>query len=108
MSNTSLRLEPPCIQPAQAQKHVPRNEALRVLDVLVQLAVIAFDATGPPTLPQEGDIYALAAGAGGNWSGHDGELAPYVDGYRQFHTPQRGWIATLAGRVPLLIWTGRA
>jgi Protein of unknown function (DUF2793) len=108
MSDISPRLELPYIQPAQAQKHVTHNEALRVLDVLVQLTVVAFDATTPPSLPLEGEVHALGAGASGAWAGQDGTLAVYVDGVWQFHTPQAGWIATLAGTSAVRVWSGSA
>jgi hypothetical protein len=106
MSDTSPRLELPYIQPAQAQKHVTHNEALRVLDVLVQLTVEAFGATTPPTLPLEGEVYALGFGANDAWSGHDEALAVWVDGAWQFHTPQVGWRATLAASAEIRVWTG--
>jgi hypothetical protein len=38
MPDTTSVLSLPLIQPAQAQKHVPHNEALRVLDAIVQLS----------------------------------------------------------------------
>ncbi len=106
MSDTSPRLALPYLQPAQAQKHVTHNEALRVLDVIVQLAVVAFDATTPPTLPDEGKVYALGLGASGGWAGEDGKLAVWVDAGWQFHVPGPGWIATLAGGQELRVWTG--
>lgn len=108
MSDTSPRLDLPYIQPAQAQKHVTHNEALRVLDVLVQLTVAEFDATTPPALPVEGVVYALGAGSNGAWDGHDGALAVYVDGAWQFHTPQSGWVATLTATPDVRVWTGTA
>lgn len=108
MSDTSPRLDLPYIQPAQAQKHVTHNEALRVLDVLVQLSVEDFDATTPPSLPVEGKVYALGAGANGAWLGEDGALAVWVDGAWQFHAPQPGWQATRAGMAELRVWTGAA
>ena len=40
MSQTSPVLSLPYIQPAQAQKHVTHNEALRILDAITQLSVI--------------------------------------------------------------------
>ena len=108
MSDNSPRLDLPLIQPAQAQKHVTHNEALRVLDVLVQLTVEAFDATTPPSLPEEGKVYALGAGAGGAWLGADGLLAVWIDGGWQFHQPRTGWYATLAGSAELRVFTGAA
>jgi hypothetical protein len=106
MSDTSPRLALPYLQPAQAQKHVTHNEALRVLDVVVQLAVVAFGATVPPTLPEEGKVYALGVGATGAWFDEDGKLAVWVDAGWQFHVPEPGWIATLAGGRELRVWTG--
>ena len=44
MSDNSPRLDLPFILPSQAQKHVTHNEALRLLDALVQLAVEGFGA----------------------------------------------------------------
>ena len=38
MSQSSARLTLPFIQAAQAQKHVTHNEAVRALDMLVQLS----------------------------------------------------------------------
>ena len=51
MSDTSAILSLPYLQPAQAQKHVTHNEALQLLDVLVQMAVIARSLSLPPTSP---------------------------------------------------------
>ncbi|GGD22218.1 DUF2793 domain-containing protein [Sinisalibacter lacisalsi] len=106
MSDNSPRLDLPYIQSAQAQKHVTHNEALRVLDALVQLAVVQFDATTPPSLPLEGEVHALGAGAQGDWSGKDGQLAMFVDGAWQFHAPQPGWTAARAGSTELRVWSG--
>lgn len=106
MSDTSPRLDLPLIQAAQAQKHVTHNEALRRLDAIAQLSVVAFDATVAPSLAEEGDIHALGAGASGAWSGHGGDLALYTDGYWLFITPRSGWIATLDGSNEMKIFDG--
>ena len=42
MPATSPRLALPFIQPSQAQKHVTHNEALQLLDAVVQLRIRAF------------------------------------------------------------------
>ena len=95
MSDLSARLALPFLQPAQAQKHVTHNEALRRLDLLVQLQVEAFDATTPPTLPLEGQIWALGAAPTGSWTGQGGQLAAWVDGAWMFIAPQDGWRAAM-------------
>ena len=93
MSDTSPILSLPLIQPAQAQKHVTHNEALRVLDVVVQLVVIAADQTAPPAVAAAGDRYIVAAPASGAWTGHAGEVAYFMDGAWSFIAPQAGWLA---------------
>ncbi len=89
----SLHLKLPYLAPAQAQKHVTHNEALRRLDSLVQLAVINSSLTDPPETPEEGDRYIVATGGSGAWASHDGDLASFVDGAWDFDTPESGWLA---------------
>jgi hypothetical protein len=74
------RLALPAIEAAQAQKHVTHNEALILLDALVQLAVESRALATPPGSPAEGACYIPAAGASGDWSGWDGQIALYSGG----------------------------
>ncbi|MBA84751.1 MAG: hypothetical protein CML69_08445 [Rhodobacteraceae bacterium] len=104
----SPRLELPYLEPAQAQKHVTHNEALRSLDMLVQLSVEAFDETTPPALPVTGQVFALGAAPTGDWAGQAGMLALREESGWHFLAPQPGWSATLAGSTDLRIWTGSA
>ena len=83
----------PYLAAAQAQKHVTHNEALRMLDAVVQLAVADRTLTAPPPSPTEGERYIVAASATGAWSGKDGQVAMWRDGAWGFSTPQPGWIA---------------
>lgn len=102
MSDTSLILGLPYIQPAQAQKHVTHNEALRVLDAVVQLNVLSATATTPPATPDEGDRYLVATAATGDWAGHDTELAVWDNGAWLYIAAQTGWVAFVrdtAGQV---------
>jgi hypothetical protein len=71
----------PCIEGSQAQKHVTHNEALGLLDALVQLTVLDRNLTAPPGSPADGDSYIPAAGASGAWSGWDGQTAVYNGGW---------------------------
>jgi hypothetical protein len=48
MSDATTHLLLPYILAAQAQKHVTHNEALRILDGLVQLSVLDRDLTARP------------------------------------------------------------
>jgi hypothetical protein len=75
------RLALPAIEAAQAQKHVTHNEALVLLDALVQLTVESRTLTAPPDTPVEGAAYIPASGATGAWSGWDGQIAVYNAGW---------------------------
>ncbi|NIY96792.1 DUF2793 domain-containing protein, partial [Salipiger sp. HF18] len=63
MSDTTTHLLLPYIHAARAQQHVTHNEALRILDGLVQLSVLDRDLTAPPGSPTDGDRYIVASGA---------------------------------------------
>lgn len=108
MSDTSPALSLPLIQPAQAQKHVTHNEALQILDAVVQLVVIATDQTTPPTASEPADRYIVAAPATGAWSGHDGEIAVYTDGTWRFIVPQPGWRAEVLAPKATVIFDADA
>jgi hypothetical protein len=97
MSDVSPILSLPYIQPSQAQKHVTHNEALRVLDALVQLVVLDHTLTTAPTAASEGDAYLVAPGAGGAWAGQGDHIAVWVDAGWQYHPPKEGWRAWSVG-----------
>ena len=92
-SDTSARLALPYLAPSQAQKHVTHNEALLLLDSLVQLSVVEVDATVPPGDPAAGDIHALGSAAEGAWAGQDGKLAAWDGAAWHFLDPREGWRA---------------
>ena len=83
----------PCIEGSQAQKHVTHNDALCLLDTLVQLAVADRDLSAPPGSPAEGERWIVKTGATGVWAGHDNAIAAWQDGAWQFRMPQTGWTA---------------
>lgn len=93
VSDNSPRLGMPFIQQGQAQKHVTHNEAVELLDLLVQLTVEAFDAELPPADPQEGQVWALGAAPQGDWAEQAGHLAAWANGGWLFIAPQIGWRA---------------
>ncbi len=96
MSQTSPTLSLPYIQPAQAQKHVTHNEALRILDAVTQLSVISTTLTTPPGQNAEGDRYIVADAATGVWAGHEAHVAVWVDNTWQFFVPNIGWRTDIA------------
>jgi hypothetical protein len=91
MSDVSPILSLPLIQPAQAQKHVTHNEAIRLLDLLVQGVALTQGTNAPPASPAEGDRHLVGSAPTGDWAGQAGKLAFREDGLWQFLTPQNGW-----------------
>lgn len=100
MAEESAKLRIPYIAAAQAQKHVTHNEAMTLLDTLVQLSVIDKDLTAPPGSPVEGDTY-IVAGAGGSatgaWVGWEKRVVRFIDGQWRSYLPGagagEGWLA---------------
>ena len=106
MPDDTVILSLPMILPAQAQKHVTHNEALRLLDVMVQLAVQDRTQAAPPVGPAEGDRHIVAAGASGVWAGHVGEIALFAQGSWSFYTPLPGWRAWIAAEAAVATFDG--
>ncbi|MBV5261403.1 DUF2793 domain-containing protein [Synechococcus moorigangaii CMS01] len=106
MTSTS-NLSLPFIMPAQAQKHVTHNDALLVLDALVQLSVASRQLSVPPDDPQPGERHIVAEGAGGLWTGVPaGHVAAFQDGAWRIFAPQAGWIAWIADEGAALVFDG--
>lgn len=99
----SQNLNLPFLMPSQAQKHVTHNEALVTLDTIVQLAVSDRHRIAPPAGPSDGDRNIIAVGATGAWTGHDGDIACFVDGGWQFFPPRDGWLPWLSDEAHLLV-----
>ena len=108
MPNPTANLALPNILGSQAQKHVTHNEALRLLDGIVQLGVLNRTLTAPPGSPAEGDRHVVAGGATGLWAGWDGSVAFWTDGAWFRLVPRPGWLAHVAAENALLVWTGSA
>lgn len=107
-SDTSARLALPYLAPSQAQKHVTHNEALQLLDSLVQLSVVTTGAVTPPADPEPGEIHALGSAAEGAWAGQDGRLAVWDGLSWQFITPREGWRARDLSAQRGLVFDGSA
>jgi hypothetical protein len=106
MSDTSTHLLLPYLAAAQAQKHVTHNEALRLLDAMVQLAVLDRTRTAPPGSPADGDRHLVASGGTGVWAGWDLNIAYWVDGAWTRLVPRPGWLAWIAAEGIFASWTG--
>lgn len=108
MSDTSTHLGLPYLLAAQAQKHVTHNEALRLLDAMVQLSVLDRTRTTPPVSPTDGDRHCVASGATGLWAGWDLNVAFWVDGVWLRLVPRQGWLVWIAAEQAFVVWNGSA
>ena len=81
MENTT-NLKMPLLVSNQSQKEITHNEALIIIDNILQNGVIDKDLTTPPSSPNTNDIYIVGASATGTWSGKDNQLAFYDNGWR--------------------------
>jgi hypothetical protein len=109
MSDATPHLGLPLIAASQAQKHVTHNEALGLLDALVQLACLDKDMAAPPPSPAEGDRYlVVASDPGGAWTGLAGQVVRYADGVWTGAVPRAGWLAYLIDEADLYVFDGAA
>jgi hypothetical protein len=102
----SPNLDLPFIMPSQAQKHVTHNEALKVLDALVNCAVESRALATPPAAPADGDRYIVAGEGDGAWAGKEGAIAAWQDGSWNFYAPQPGLLVYVKAESLLLLHDG--
>ena len=101
--SATARLSLPYIAPLQAQKQYSYNEAMAVLDQLVQPAVLSRTTTAPPASPDEGDAYIVGDAATGVWAGKDGRLACWLNGGWSYRVPADGWLAYVTDTAELAV-----
>jgi len=108
MTDTTPRFALPFILPGQAQKELFHNEALVVVDALLQAAVEEGPRALPPAAPAAGQCWIVGAGAGGAWSGREGSLALWSEGgWRFLAVPAGATVWDKAGGLPRQ-WDGSA
>lgn len=84
------RFSLPLLATAQAQKEMTHNEALVLIDALVQLAVEAGPQADPPTDPDEGQCWLVGATPTGGWAGQAHAVAVWTAGGWRFAIPREG------------------
>ncbi len=99
-------LELPYIMPSQAQKHVTHNEAIGILDALVQLAVVTRGLALPPASPANGSCFIVGSDASEAWSGQDNSIAHRLDGAWSFYPPRPGYLCHVADEDQFVYWDG--
>ena len=105
MSN-SPNLGLPYIAANQAQKHIPHNDALALIDGLLQMSVVSRGLSAPPTIFNDGNRFLIGAVSTGDWAGQAGMIALRSAGLWQFLAPQEGWVLWVAAEKILLIFDG--
>jgi hypothetical protein len=105
MSDTPL-LVLPYLAASQAQKHITHNEALSLLDGLVQLSVISRSLATPPAVIVDGDRYLVALSPAAAWVGHAGQIALRMEGAWRFLQPRKGWVLWVEAENILLVFDG--
>ncbi len=98
-------LKLPFLAASQAQKHVTVNEALLMIDQLVQCSVERPEAGDPP-LAAEGERFIVPRGAAGPWAAHADAIAVWQDGAWRCHAPAKGWLAWSGQEQSLLVFSG--
>lgn len=90
---TTLKLALPELTVGQAGKELTHNQALAILDQLVQPVVLDKDLATPPGSPANGAAYLVAAGATGAWAGKSGQIAFWLTSVAAwtFVVPVNGW-----------------
>ncbi len=105
MTDTA-RLGLPLLAAGQAQKHVTHNEALALIDALVQMRLEGLDRNDPPGTPAEGAAYAVGSAPTGAWAGRAGTVALRSGGAWRFLAPAEGWTAWDGGTGRVVIRAG--
>jgi len=108
--SASANLALPFIEGGELLPDVTLNETLRLLDSLVQLAIVDRDLNAPPGAPAEGQRWIVKASPSptGAWAGHGNHVAAWQDGGWVFCVPQVGWFAYVIDDGALVAWNGGA
>ncbi len=96
----------PYLAAAQAQKHVTHNEALSLLDGLVQLAVASRATATPPPTPLDGLRYLVPVAATGEWATNVGKIALRMEGAWRYVTPVEGFTLWVSDEDKFLTFNG--
>ncbi len=77
------------LQQNQAQKEITVNEALTTIDALMNTGAKSITIATPPSSPNPGDLYIVAASPTGAWAGQANNIAWYNQIW-QFIVPNAG------------------
>ncbi len=95
------------IASSQAQKEMTHNAALNDVDFLAKASVLDTTVATPPSSPNTGDAYVIAASPTGAWTGFANHLAGYYGGW-SIKAPKPGWTVWTRNGSRVLYYTGSA
>lgn len=91
MDETTNRLKLPLLVPNQSGKEFTHNEALVIIDNMLQNHIISKTLNIPPAELNTGDMYIVAIDGVDDWQNKDNKLAIYDNGWR-FVEPINGML----------------
>ena len=93
------------LEEGQANAEVTVNDAFNRLDMLLKWSIVDRDLATPPGSPTNGDVYLVATSGTGAWSGKDGQIAGYYDGWI-FQTVAEGRMFRVLDENIWIGWNG--
>ncbi len=102
------RFKLPLLAGGQAQKHVTANEAFARLDALTHPCARSRSLGAPPQGVQDGDLFLIAHPSAGPWTGHDGDIAMFLNGGWEFLKPFAGMQAWVVDEQSRCMFDGVA
>ena len=88
--DTTERLDLPLLTAGQTQKEPWHNEALALIDLVVDGVIEGAAMAAPPALPLAGSLYLVGTAASAAWTGRDGQLAGWLPSGWRFIVPPEG------------------
>lgn len=103
----------PYMPETPASPDIIHNAALNILEAISHLAIKDRDLTAPPGTQVNGDVFLVATGGTGDWSGQDGLFAIWYDGWIRnesgdFPAPREGMSARVLDENVRIEYDGAA
>ena len=90
----------------QIRKHTLIQEDISPDALVWQEPCLDKDLTSPPGGESEGDRYIVASVASGDWTGHEKDIAQYINSSWSFYTPVEGWFVWIKDEDKLYKFDG--
>lgn len=91
MTETTNNLKLPLLIQSQANKELCHNEALIIIDAILNNGIKLKDLTEPPETYSTGDLFLIGNNATGIYTNHDNQLTFYYNGWH-FLIPRAGML----------------